>query len=307
MILPQGSYGIELTGAGGSGTTSYNLTSTTGHELIYRKYDMMDRVVQIGEYVSTSASGNFTQANAENIAFPTSSQVAQHTFYYDDPAPLATYPLASDQRSMRGRVSYVQSFRLGLLAQTALYSYDDLGRIEWISYYNLGSVPKKLKYTYDLQGRVVKKEYIDLQTSANNLFTYYEYDQVGRLTKVLTNHVDNPGTANKEAEYSWPCPRKLIKLSYRIKVMRAVEMSKKRHSVETIITKLREAEVLAAKGEQVPEICRQIGVTEQTYLSLAEGVWGRDAGRSNGCWRHWQCPRDGRARLWDRPGRHNAG
>lgn len=42
-------------------------------------------------------------------------------------------------------------------------------------------------------------------------------------------------------------------------------MSKKRHSVETIITKLREAEVLAAKGEQVPEICRQIGVTEQTY------------------------------------------
>ena len=42
-------------------------------------------------------------------------------------------------------------------------------------------------------------------------------------------------------------------------------MSKKRHSVETIITKLREAEVLVAKGEGVPEICRQIGVTEQTY------------------------------------------
>lgn len=41
-------------------------------------------------------------------------------------------------------------------------------------------------------------------------------------------------------------------------------MSKKRHTVETIITKLREAEVLAAKGEQVPEICRQIGVTEPT-------------------------------------------
>ena len=42
-------------------------------------------------------------------------------------------------------------------------------------------------------------------------------------------------------------------------------MSKKRHSVETIITKLREAEVLQAKGETMPEICRQIGVTEQTY------------------------------------------
>jgi putative transposase len=42
-------------------------------------------------------------------------------------------------------------------------------------------------------------------------------------------------------------------------------MSKKRHSVETIITKLREAEVLAAKGVTVEEICRQLGVTDQTY------------------------------------------
>jgi transposase-like protein len=42
-------------------------------------------------------------------------------------------------------------------------------------------------------------------------------------------------------------------------------MSKKRFSAEQIITKLREAEVLLAKGQQMPEICRQLEITEQTY------------------------------------------
>ncbi len=42
-------------------------------------------------------------------------------------------------------------------------------------------------------------------------------------------------------------------------------MGKKRHTVEEIITKLREADVLQAKGQSVLESCRQIGVSEQTY------------------------------------------
>ncbi len=42
-------------------------------------------------------------------------------------------------------------------------------------------------------------------------------------------------------------------------------MSKKRFSAEQIISKLREAEVLQAKGQQMPEICRQLEITEQTY------------------------------------------
>ena len=35
--------------------------------------------------------------------------------------------------------------------------------------------------------------------------------------------------------------------------------------MEQIITKLREAEIGIAKGQTVPEVCRQIGVTQQTY------------------------------------------
>ncbi len=38
-----------------------------------------------------------------------------------------------------------------------------------------------------------------------------------------------------------------------------------RHSAEQIISKLREAEVLLQKGQAVPQACRQLGVTAQTY------------------------------------------
>ncbi len=42
-------------------------------------------------------------------------------------------------------------------------------------------------------------------------------------------------------------------------------MQRKRYSVEQIIGKLREAEVLLSKGRSVKEVSRELGVTEQTY------------------------------------------
>ena len=42
-------------------------------------------------------------------------------------------------------------------------------------------------------------------------------------------------------------------------------MKRKRHSAEQIISKLREAEVLLEKGQAVPQVCRQLGVTAQAY------------------------------------------
>ena len=42
-------------------------------------------------------------------------------------------------------------------------------------------------------------------------------------------------------------------------------MGKKRHGPEEIIGKLREAEVLMAKGATTAEAAKAIGVTEQTY------------------------------------------
>ena len=42
-------------------------------------------------------------------------------------------------------------------------------------------------------------------------------------------------------------------------------MAKKRHGAEQIIPKPREAKVELAMGLKVPEVCRKLGVTEQTY------------------------------------------
>ena len=40
---------------------------------------------------------------------------------------------------------------------------------------------------------------------------------------------------------------------------------KRRHGVEQIVAKLRQADVELGKGLKVPEVCKQLGVSEQTY------------------------------------------
>ncbi|NIN74026.1 MAG: transposase, partial [Xanthomonadales bacterium] len=42
-------------------------------------------------------------------------------------------------------------------------------------------------------------------------------------------------------------------------------MARKKHSIEQIVRLLREAEVELAKGRDVPAVCKQLGITEQTY------------------------------------------
>jgi putative transposase len=48
-------------------------------------------------------------------------------------------------------------------------------------------------------------------------------------------------------------------------MIRGGEMARKRYSSEQIIGYLREAEVLLAKGSSIPQICKKIGIAEQTY------------------------------------------
>ena len=51
-------------------------------------------------------------------------------------------------------------------------------------------------------------------------------------------------------------------------------MSKKRFTAEQIISKLREAEVLQSSGLSIVEICRQLGVKEQTYYKWRKEYGG---------------------------------
>ncbi len=42
-------------------------------------------------------------------------------------------------------------------------------------------------------------------------------------------------------------------------------MPRKRYSTEQIVTKLRQAEVELGRGLRTPEMCKKLGVSEQTY------------------------------------------
>ena len=49
-------------------------------------------------------------------------------------------------------------------------------------------------------------------------------------------------------------------------------MGRQRHTAEQIINKLREAEVLQAKGMSMEETLRQLGVSEATYYKFINGA-----------------------------------
>lgn len=51
-------------------------------------------------------------------------------------------------------------------------------------------------------------------------------------------------------------------------------MSKKTFTTEQIISKLREAEVLISQGQTIPNMCKAIGVTEQTYYRWRKAYGG---------------------------------
>ena len=42
-------------------------------------------------------------------------------------------------------------------------------------------------------------------------------------------------------------------------------MKRRRHSLEQIVRKLREADRLLAEGREVPEVCKQLEISEATY------------------------------------------
>lgn len=50
-------------------------------------------------------------------------------------------------------------------------------------------------------------------------------------------------------------------------------MARKRYSAEQIVAKLRQAEVEFSKGQKTPQVCKKLGVAEQTYYR-----WRREYG-----------------------------
>lgn len=51
---------------------------------------------------------------------------------------------------------------------------------------------------------------------------------------------------------------------------------KKRHSAEQIVAKLRQADIDLGKGLKVPEVCKRLGISEQTYYRWRTKYDGMD-------------------------------
>jgi putative transposase len=94
--------------------------------------------------------------------------------------------------------------------------------------------------------------------------------------------------------------------------IRRQEMPRKRYTPEQIIQHLREAEVLLAQGKTIAQVCKKIGITDQTYYrwrkeyggirtdqakrlkdlakfntDFGDRFWGcADTVRAFGCWVH---------------------
>jgi putative transposase len=56
-------------------------------------------------------------------------------------------------------------------------------------------------------------------------------------------------------------------------------MAQRRYSAEQIVAKLREAEKLQGQGMAIPQSCRRLGMSDQTFLSLADQVRRPEGGR----------------------------
>ena len=51
-------------------------------------------------------------------------------------------------------------------------------------------------------------------------------------------------------------------------------MARKRYNAEEIIHRLREADVLLGQGETVGQVCKQLGIVEQTYYRWRKAYGG---------------------------------
>ncbi len=53
-------------------------------------------------------------------------------------------------------------------------------------------------------------------------------------------------------------------------------LMKNRHKPEQIVAKLRQADVELGKGLKVPEVCKQLGISEQTYYRWRQKYGGME-------------------------------
>ena len=199
FYLPKGVYTYEVAftqNSYGDATFWHSGSCTTGLEFVYNKYDKLNRLTEVGEYESNS-NGSFTSANAQDTTFPSTGRILDKTYLYDAPT---SDPLAVGQKNLSGRLSAANSFNKGTWIWSTFYSYNELGQVEWIVQKNQWGRAWKITYAYDLRGNLLNKSFADIYNGCN-LYTFYEYDQPGRLINVYTGTSADGSGKVRDANY----------------------------------------------------------------------------------------------------------
>ncbi|MEQ9264007.1 MAG: DUF6443 domain-containing protein [Balneolaceae bacterium] len=195
--LQEGSYRYNVKVPGGT-SALWSLTITERvrpFQFSYTKYDELDRVTEAGEYWGSSS--HYTQANAENESWPTSSKQAFTLNYYDVTNGDAT------ATNLTGRLA--RSRYLDPVTWTwgdTWYSYDSKGRVSWVKQKLPGVSTKRIDYEYTTQGLVTEIIYQD-GSSTEEMHFWYTYDSANRLTHVYSNREDDFANAKLESNFSY--------------------------------------------------------------------------------------------------------
>jgi hypothetical protein len=181
------------------GNLRFTQDANTSIGFYYNKYDALNRIIEVGKY---NQDNGFTQTNAEITGFPTLSiqRIAQYlydTVYW------------SGQRNVHGKLSIEYDVSSN---HNLYYSYDDYGRVEWIIHTFPYSKSFQIYYWYDRLGNIIKKGFVDLKDASNTMYTFYTYDQVGRLNKIYTSQDQNGDGRVREADYTYFASGKIKRL-----------------------------------------------------------------------------------------------
>lgn len=173
----------------------------------YQKYDSLYRVIEIGEYTGNFWTADSTTRGSSILDFPTTGGSLLARFTYDQNT--TGDPALSSSRNLLGRLFSSFSYTNGLRDEV-YYSYDDFGRPEWQVYkFNPAYSAKKIIYEYDFQGNITKQGYENIANASDNTYVFYDYDAIGRLSKVYAGRNSSGSDKSQEAYYTYDETNKL--------------------------------------------------------------------------------------------------